>query len=170
MFSGHTVVLTMLNFFVTECKYLFSASVHIRWLTAEKAAGRVSSIYEGWEKQTDLRNMTEKHWKECGFKIIFLSFSQIHQEAGISCILYPGFSTSLESSSFWLPMNIIPLMYLLPFISQQDSFCTIILWLIPEHISRVGEQEFGFPCFLFLNAMLMVQYLMNIVGHFQNQQ
>ncbi|KAG3264641.1 sphingomyelin synthase-related protein 1 isoform X2 [Ictidomys tridecemlineatus] len=95
---------------------------------------------------------------------------KIHQEAGISCTLYPGFSTSLESSSSWLPMNIIPLMCLLPFISQQDSFCTIILWPIPEHISRVGEQEFGFPCFLFLNATLMAQYLMNIVGHFQNQQ
>lgn len=40
MFSGHTVVLTMLNFFVTECKYLV---MHIRWLTAEEAVGRVSS-------------------------------------------------------------------------------------------------------------------------------
>lgn len=82
-------------------------------------------FYEEWE--TVLRNMSKKHWKECGFKMIFLSFSQIHQEAGISCTLCPGFSTSLESSSFWLPMNTIPLMYLLPFISQQDSFCTTIL-------------------------------------------
>ncbi|XP_023365402.1 sphingomyelin synthase-related protein 1 isoform X2 [Otolemur garnettii] len=30
MFSGHTVVLTMLNFFVTECKYLLCTSVHVR--------------------------------------------------------------------------------------------------------------------------------------------
>ena len=73
------------------------------------------------------KHMSEKHWKECGFKIFFLSFSQIHQGAGISCTLYPGFSTSLESSSFWLPMNIIPLMCLLPFISQQDSFYITIL-------------------------------------------
>lgn len=27
MFSGHTVVLTMLNFFVTECEYLFVDTV-----------------------------------------------------------------------------------------------------------------------------------------------
>lgn len=41
MFSGHTVVLTMLNFFVTECKYVFIASVHIRQLVAEEQMGRM---------------------------------------------------------------------------------------------------------------------------------
>jgi hypothetical protein len=40
MFSGHTVVLTMLNFFVTECKYLFnSLSLHFIQLTVEKTWG-----------------------------------------------------------------------------------------------------------------------------------
>uniref|UniRef100_A0A674ILV7 Sphingomyelin synthase-related protein 1 n=1 Tax=Terrapene triunguis TaxID=2587831 RepID=A0A674ILV7_9SAUR len=32
MFSGHTVVLTMLNFFVTECKYTMPVSKHVRVL------------------------------------------------------------------------------------------------------------------------------------------
>ena len=41
MFSGHTVVLTMLNFFVTECKYVFNASVHIRQQVAEEEMGRI---------------------------------------------------------------------------------------------------------------------------------
>lgn len=41
MFSGHTVVLTMLNFFVTECKYVFNASVHTRQLVAEEEMGRM---------------------------------------------------------------------------------------------------------------------------------
>lgn len=36
MFSGHTVVLTMLNFFVTECKYVLNAPVHVRQLVAEE--------------------------------------------------------------------------------------------------------------------------------------
>lgn len=41
MFSGHTVVLTMLNFFVTECKYyVFNASAHVRQLVAEEEMGR----------------------------------------------------------------------------------------------------------------------------------
>ena len=39
MFSGHTVVLTMLNFFVTECKYLFSVSRHSEWLVQEAGEG-----------------------------------------------------------------------------------------------------------------------------------
>lgn len=41
MFSGHTVVLTMLNFFVTECKYVFNVSAHVRQLVAEEEMGRM---------------------------------------------------------------------------------------------------------------------------------
>lgn len=29
MFSGHTVALTMLNFFITECKYFFSCIIYL---------------------------------------------------------------------------------------------------------------------------------------------
>lgn len=37
MFSGHTVVLTMLNFFVTECKYSVNTQMSLRTCTARGA-------------------------------------------------------------------------------------------------------------------------------------
>lgn len=36
MFSGHTVVLTMLNFFVTECEYLVTDFTCFRLLGTER--------------------------------------------------------------------------------------------------------------------------------------
>lgn len=36
MFSGHTVVLTMLNFFVTECEYLVIDFTCFRFLGTER--------------------------------------------------------------------------------------------------------------------------------------
>lgn len=39
MFSGHTVVLTMLNFFVTECKYNVESSWDYVFLLASVLAG-----------------------------------------------------------------------------------------------------------------------------------
>lgn len=64
MFSGHTVVLTMLNFFVTECKYLFSASLHSKCLAVQGAVGRVSNSMKNG-KNGSRKHMTEKHWKKC---------------------------------------------------------------------------------------------------------
>lgn len=34
MFSGHTVALTMLNFFITECKYFFHSKIFLKFLFA----------------------------------------------------------------------------------------------------------------------------------------
>lgn len=105
----------------------------------------------GWSKNGihfnfDNFSSSVKHFWVILTNALFFSFAQTLHEAGTSFTPYLGSSTSLGSSSSWLPTNTTPLTCSSPSISLPDSSCTTTLWPTPGRTSRVGEPASGSPC------------------------
>ncbi len=61
MFSGHTVVLTMLNFFVTECEYADGVEILTNWKIS-RTSSTLSAEFQGYEQCLFFILDTPRNW------------------------------------------------------------------------------------------------------------